>query len=179
MTTRAALADFGAFYERTYGMAYRTAYAVIGEAALAADVVQDAYLSAFRERDRFRGEAAPESWLIRIVVNAAISATRRRRVRWVEPLPSSLEDPRNDPGSAAERLSVITALQALPAQERAAVVLRYYHDYDYATIARCLHTTTGTVGSWLSRAKARLRADIEAAAAIERTSDAVEGRDDA
>ena len=45
MTARATLADFGAFYERTYPSAYRTAYAIVGEAALAADAVQDAYLA--------------------------------------------------------------------------------------------------------------------------------------
>src|ERR1035437_11062494 len=74
MTARAALVDFGAFYERTYATAYRTAFAIIGEPALAADAVQDAYLSAFRERARFRGDGSAETWLIRIVVHVAPTA---------------------------------------------------------------------------------------------------------
>ena len=49
MTAQASFADFGVFYERTYPTAYRTACAIVGEAALAADAVQDACLSAFRQ----------------------------------------------------------------------------------------------------------------------------------
>ena len=177
MTARADLADFGAFYERTYATAYRTAYAIVGEPALAADAVQDAYLSAFRERARFRGDGSVEAWLIRIVVNAAITASRRRRVRWVEPLPLVLVAPGDEPLRSVERLTVVAALQALPPKERAAVVLRFYHDYDYATIARCLNTSTGTVGSWLSRAMARLRLGLTGPAEIGPRSGGSEGRD--
>ena len=57
---------------------------------------------------------------------------------------------------------MVGALQALPARERAAVVLRFYLDYDYATIARCLDTSTGTVGSWISQAIDRLRPGLDA-----------------
>ena len=159
MATPATIADFGAFYELTYSTAYRTAFAIVGESALAADAVQDAYLSAFRQRDRFRGDSSAETWLIRIVVNAAISTARRQRVRWVEPIAHPAHD--GDEARTTERLSVVSALQGLPPKERAAVVLRFYLDYDYATIARCLYTSTGTVGSWLSRAIDRLRPMLE------------------
>ncbi len=161
MTARATLADFGAFYEQTYATAYRTAFAIVGESTLAADAVQDAYLSAFRGRDRFRGDSTAESWLIRIVVNSAITASRRQRVRWAEPAAVELAQGRDEAHRSVERLSVVSALQALPPRERAAVVLRFYLDYDYATIARCLNTSSGTVGSWLSRAIDRLRPLLE------------------
>ena len=78
-------------------------------------------------------------------------------MRWVDPLPAVARVGVDEPARSVERISMVAALQALPAQERAAVVLRFYLDYDYATIARCLDTTTGTVGSWLSRAIDRLR----------------------
>jgi len=160
-TDRATLADFGAFYEQTYATAYRTAFAIVGESALAADAVQDAYLSAFRERGRFRGESSAETWLIRIVVNTAVSTSRRQRVRWVDSLGPELANHRDEAHRSVERLSIVSALQGLPPKERAAVVLRFYLDYDYATIARCLNTSTGTVGSWLSRAIDRLRLALE------------------
>jgi DNA-directed RNA polymerase specialized sigma24 family protein len=51
----------------------------------------------------------------------------------------------------------------LSPRHRAAVVLRYYHDYDYATIADCLGTTTSNVGAMLSRALDRLRVAMELA----------------
>ena len=179
MTARAALTDFGAFYERTYATAYRTAYAIIGEASLAGDAVQDAYLSAFRARARFRGEGSAETWLIRIVVNTAISATRRRRVGWVVPLALDLAAPGNEAQRSVERISMIAALQEVPPRERAAMVLRFYLDYDYVTIARCLGTSTGTVGSWLSRGIDRLRPVLERSADISSQPRRLEGRDDA
>ena len=57
MAFRPELADFGDFYERTYQVAYRTALGIVRDPALAADVTQDAYVAAYGQRDRFRGEA--------------------------------------------------------------------------------------------------------------------------
>jgi len=75
---RLEIADFAAFYERTYDLAYRTALGILRDPALAADVTQEAYVAAYRDRDRFRGDAPPGAWLHRIVVNKALSAARRR-----------------------------------------------------------------------------------------------------
>ena len=79
MAFRLEIADFGAFYERTYDGAYRTALGIVRDPALAADVTQDAYVAAYKVRDRFRGEAPSAAWLHRIVVNQALTALRRRR----------------------------------------------------------------------------------------------------
>ncbi|HEX8025074.1 MAG TPA: sigma factor, partial [Candidatus Limnocylindrales bacterium] len=54
---RREIADFAAFYERTYDLAYRTALGILREPALAADVTQEAYVAAYRDRDRFRGDS--------------------------------------------------------------------------------------------------------------------------
>src|SRR6266508_4030843 len=148
---RLEIADFGAFYERTYDVAYRTALGIVRDPALAADVAQEAYVSAYRHRGRFRGEAPSGAWLHRIVVNQALSALRRRRAAqraydlspWMAP---------DDPTGKTAKLALLQALDALPARHRAAVILRYYHDYDYATIARILETTSTNVGAVLSRA---------------------------
>ena len=156
MAFRAEIADFGAFYEATYQRAYRTALAILGEPALAADAVQDAYLDAYRSRSRFRGEAPAEAWLMRIAVNAAITTLRRRRVRWLEPLPAVAAEVDDPVERTADRLSVLAAVGGLPPEQRAAIVLRYYLDYDYATIAHVMGAPVGTVGSWLSRGLERL-----------------------
>ena len=156
MAFKAEIADFGAFYEATYQRAYRTTLAILGEPALAADAVQDAYLDAYRSRSRFRGDAPAEAWLMRIVVNAAISTVRRRRVRWIEPLPAVAVGADDSVERTADRLSLLAAVGGLPAEQRAAIVLRYYLDYDYATIARVMDAPVGTVGSWLTRGLARL-----------------------
>jgi RNA polymerase sigma-70 factor (ECF subfamily) len=170
MAFRAEIADFGAFYEATYQRAYRTTLAIVGEPGLAADAVQDAYLAAYRSRGRFRGEAPAEAWLIRIVANVAISALRRRRLRWVDPLPIELAGLRDEQSQVVDRLSILGALATLAPEQRAAIVLRYYLGYDYATIGRVLDAPAGTVGSWLSRGLARL------GVALDGTTGAVNGR---
>jgi RNA polymerase sigma factor (sigma-70 family) len=157
---RATLDDFGAFYEATYPRAYRTALAIIGDTGAAADATQDAYLSAYRGRTGFRGDVPAEAWLLRIVVHSAISATRRQRVRWIEPLPEGLAGSVDESLRSVDRLSLLSALQGLPVKERAALVLRFYGDLDYASIATCLNTNVGTVGSWLSRGIERMRVDL-------------------
>jgi RNA polymerase sigma factor (sigma-70 family) len=157
---RSELADFGTFYERTYQVAYRTALGIVRDSALAADVTQEAYVAAYRRREHFRGEAPGQAWLHRIVVNQALSAVRRRipLVRDISPMDVGRAD---DAKSSADRLALVAALNELSPRQRAAVILRYYHDYDYATIAEMLGTTTSNVGAMLSRALDRLRVELE------------------
>ena len=160
MVFRLELSDFGAFYERTYDTAYRTALGIVRDPALAADVTQEAYVSAYRQRDRFRGDAPSGAWLHRIVVNEALSALRRRR----RVNPGVDLSPLLVPDTASHttaRLALLDALDALPPRQRAAVILRYYHDYDYATTAQILGTTSTNVGAMLSRALDRLKGALD------------------
>jgi RNA polymerase sigma-70 factor (ECF subfamily) len=157
---RLEISDFGAFYERTYDLAYRTALGIVREPALAADVTQEAYVAAYRHRRRYRGDAPSAAWLHRIVVNQALSALRRRRAaRPVDDF--SVWSAPDDAGGTVVRMALLQALDALPARQRAAVILRYYHDYDYATIAHILNTTSTNVGAMLSRALDRLKDALE------------------
>ncbi len=161
VTDRFAIDDFGAFYERTYPVAVRTAMGICRDAALADEVTQDAYLSAWRTRDRYRGDGHPDAWLMRIVVNSALSGLRRRRVRRAESLDETAHVRPGPHGTdAADSMAMRHALDALDGRHRAVVVLRYYHDLEYAAIASILGTSTGNVGSMLSRALARLRVDL-------------------
>src|SRR5688500_10869565 len=157
---RLEISDFGAFYERTYDTAYRTALGIVRDPALAADVTQEAYVGAYRHRHRYRGEAPSTAWLHRIVGNQALAALRRRRATHpVRDLSSSMAP--DLAGGSVARLALLQALDVLPARQRAAVILRYYHDYDYATIARILGTTSTNVGAMLSRALDRLKDALE------------------
>jgi RNA polymerase sigma-70 factor (ECF subfamily) len=160
MAFRLEIADFGAFYERTYDLAYRTALGIVREPALAADVTQDAYVSAYRSRDRFRGEAPSGAWLHKIVVNKALSAIQRHPVATRDADLTRFAAP-DDSASTTSRLALIDALGHLPARHRAAVILRYYHGYDYATIARILETTSTNVGAMLSRGLDQLNTALE------------------
>jgi RNA polymerase sigma-70 factor (ECF subfamily) len=167
---RVEIADFAALYARTYGAAFRTAYGICGDSGTAEDVTQDAYAAAYRDRDKFRGDAPVGAWIQRIVVNAALSAVRRRRVVWIEPLEEVRHDRPIAAPDALDAVSLRAALASLNPEQRAAVVLRYYHDFDYATIATMLDTTSGNVGSLLNRALVKLRADLDETAERPSTS---------
>jgi RNA polymerase sigma factor (sigma-70 family) len=158
MSLQGQLADFGAFYVRTYPAALRVAYGIVGEEAMADDVTQDAFATAYRERGRYRGDGPPEAWLYRIVVNTALGALRHQRVRWIVPLdPDAHERPAGGSASMTDHAALAEGLQQLEPRARSAVVLRYYLDLDYARIAAILGTSESNVGSILSRSLDRLR----------------------
>lgn len=165
MAFRGELADFARFYESTYPGAYRTALAIVRDAGLAADVTQESFVKAYRERHRFRGDAPVAAWLHRIVVNEALSGIRKRSHGPREIDMSHAWGATAGPGEVAgvaDRVSILGALDVLTPRARAAVVLRYYHDHDYATIARVLGTSAGNVGVLLTRSLDRLRTELEA-----------------
>lgn len=129
----------------------------------AEDVVQEAYLRAFRYFGAFRG-AKPRAWLLAIVRHAAFS--RRRKDRWLT-LTTEFNDDlhsEGDPGSAPDREldrqeaseRVHRALDSLPARDREVLVLRELKDLTYEEIGRIIRAPIGTVMSRLSRARARL-----------------------
>jgi RNA polymerase sigma-70 factor, ECF subfamily len=157
---RVELDDFAALYERTYPVVYRTILGICGDAALAADLTQDAYVLAYQRRATFRGEVPADAWLHRIAVNTALSGLRRRRVRWAEPLDATVHDRATAPPNEPVDTDLQRALLLLQPQARAAIVLRYYVDLDYATIATILGTSSGNVGSLLNRALDRLRREL-------------------
>lgn len=162
MVFRAELDDFASFYERAYPVAFRVAYGILGDRGFADDAVQDAFASAWRDRGGFHGDAPAQDWFLRIVVNRAIATARRPRPRVValEIAPNAVADG-DDAGQIDSRVTLEESLRRLDARARAAVVLRYYCDVDYATIAGILGTNANHVGVILHRALLRLRTDLD------------------
>src|SRR5947209_19542520 len=80
----------------THRQVYTQAYRLVGDRQDAEDVAQDAYLRVFRGLSGFRGDAQFETWLYRIVANAAMSYLRRRH-RFGEPLAEPDEQPARAP----------------------------------------------------------------------------------
>jgi RNA polymerase sigma-70 factor (ECF subfamily) len=122
------------------------------------DALQDAYVKAFRARGRFRGASAPQTWLYRIVYNTCLDELRRGRFRRHLPLDPALASAEQDPADAASgRAGLARALAALPADQRAAVLLVDAEGFDYRGAAEVLGVEVGTLASRLSRARAALR----------------------
>lgn len=153
------LDDFSDFYRRTYAAAYRTALGITSHGPLAEDVTQEAFCSAYRRRGSFRGGAAAETWLQRIVVNEAIDQLRRRRARPTTEMDSELAIAagRDESGATVERLTLLSGVAGLNPRQRAAVVLRYFHDYPMRTVAEVLGTSEGAAAMLVQRALEAMR----------------------
>lgn len=137
--------------DRMWGVALRTC----GNPELAADAVQDAFLSAFRRSGSYRGDAAVTTWLHRITVNACVD--RLRRIRPVSELPEfELTDGRDAPRDVDIRLTVSQALARLPETQRAALVLVDMYAVPVAEAAAILQVAEGTVKSRCFRGRAAL-----------------------
>jgi len=147
---------------------YNTVYRIVGNAEDARDLVQDSFVQAYRSLDRFHGDAAFYTWLYRIAVNAAISHKRRHRV--TVPFDSGREqggfEPADDsansePSGRMEQderdRQVREALDGLPAEYRAVLVLKEIDGQKYEAIAQALNCPIGTVRSRLHRARLELR----------------------
>ena len=151
-------------FERYWTYAWRAAYAVTADRALADDAAQEAIEKAFRSLDRFDESRPFAPWLKRIVVNRAIDHLRRTRRLEV------LHDEETTfhtwaVGESAEEdlrhWAIADAVAALGAGKRVVVVLHYWLDLPIEEIAGVLGLPVGTVASRLGRAKTELRAVLE------------------
>lgn len=130
----------------------------------AEDVVQDAYLRAFRHFSGFRGGDA-RAWLLTIVRRACYTWLQRHKQETrstefdetIHSAPSMADDPETGLLRVALREALDQAIDGLPAEFREVVILRDVQDLTYAEIARVLGIPVGTVMSRLSRARQRLQ----------------------
>lgn len=150
----ASLDELREVYERRLAEFRRVAAAIVGEREGAADVVQDAFVRAVRQRRSFARRGSLDAWLWRIVVNTARdarSAGSRASRGSSEPI-----EPLDDSGGE-RRAAVRAAVQELPERQRLVLFLRHYADLDYNSIAVALSISDGTVAATLHAAHSRLR----------------------
>jgi RNA polymerase sigma-70 factor (ECF subfamily) len=148
---------FGELFRRHRDRMWAVALRTTGQPELAADCVQEAFISAFRRASSYRGEAAVTTWLHRIVVNACVD--RLRRERPTRELPETeLPDTRDEQGALEVRLDVRQALDRLPEAQRVALVLVDLHGLSVAEAAAVLEVPEGTVKSRCSRGREAMAA---------------------
>jgi RNA polymerase sigma-70 factor (ECF subfamily) len=171
LVERARDGDKAAFEELvriTSPACYALALRLVGNEHDARDVVQDAYLRAFRGLRCFRGEAGFSTWLHRITVNCAASLVERRRKAscdqlddfgdnaWLIELRSE-RDPECAASTADDRERLVEALAELPDELRLVVVLRDVYDLSHRDIAKELGISQAAAKVRLHRARRRLR----------------------
>ncbi|HWH37602.1 MAG TPA: sigma-70 family RNA polymerase sigma factor [Candidatus Limnocylindrales bacterium] len=140
---------------------------VVGDRDSAADAVQEAFFSAYRNIGRFRGDSF-RSWLTRIALNAATDVLRVRKRRPSEPFPEWEDDAWQPPApdsESPERVAfqrnrsrlLAAALQRITHDQRTAIVLYDVEGYDYQEIADLTGVSLGTVKSRIHRGRLALR----------------------
>ena len=156
---------FGTLFIRHKDRLWAVAVRTLGDAEEAADALQDAMISAFRQASGFRGDSAVTTWLHRIVVNACLDRLRRRAAR---PAVTGLDErvmdvlapaalSGGDEGASSDTaLDVTAALRTLPPDQQAALVLVDMLGYSVADAAGVLGISVGTVKSRCARGRARL-----------------------
>ena len=154
--------------------AYNLAYRFMSDPASAADVTQDAFISAFRGLGKFRGGSF-RSWLLRIVVNGCYDELRRRKRRPASSLDEFSDDgdrllvetgasfsheskkPEQEVERSELRAAIEQCFDELPPDFKAVAVLVDVQGFNYKEAARVISKPVGTVKSRLARARARLR----------------------
>jgi RNA polymerase sigma-70 factor, ECF subfamily len=156
---------------------YNTALRILNDEDLAADAAQNAFLSAFRALNSYRGGSF-RAWLMRIVTNSCYDELRRKKRRPTTPLepetddgdevesPRWLADPNASPEQQLDQAELEHAIQHclenLPTDFRAVVVLADIQGLDYSEVAIAVKSPVGTIKSRLVRARLRLRKCLQA-----------------
>jgi RNA polymerase sigma-70 factor (sigma-E family) len=152
------LDDFESLFRTRAPALLRTAYLLTGDRHLAEDLVQEALARTHRAWPRLCAGGNPEAYARRVMYHLQVSRWRQRRASEVLPgeLPHSAST-RDHAGDAVQRLVLRRALLALPARQRAVIVLRFFEDRSEAETAEILECRVGTVKSHTFRALTRLR----------------------
>lgn len=142
---------------------YRVTYAILRDPDVAEDAMQDVFGRALQHWDEYDVQRPLRPWLHAIATRRALDLLRWRRVRslalpWLRLEARDRERAGRDPAEVlSQREGIERELDGIPPRARAALILRHYHGYTYAEIATLLGASSGTVGSLISRAHARLR----------------------
>lgn len=163
------LAALEYLYDRYKTMAYSIAYRITNDATLAEDVVQDAFLGAWRNAARYvEGRGSVKTWLLSIVHHRAIDAIRRRRPTTELPdidagLPDALTLPDvwAEVSASLDSVTVREALVALSDVQREALELAYFGGLTQQEIADRTGTPLGTVKSRMRLGLLAMRRSLE------------------
>ena len=159
------IASFDELVEKHSNFVYNVAYRMMGNPEDAEDVAQDAFLSAYRAFDRFRGQSRVTTWLYRITVNAALMRLRKTKLER-SLTQTGLDDmeivdwaasPEKDAVNSELKDKLQEGINQLEPDLRTAVVLRDVNGLSNAEVAEIVAITVPAVKSRLHRARVLLR----------------------
>ena len=136
------------------------AYLILRDRAEAEDVVIETLLTAFERGGDIRDERALRAWLLRVATNHALGR-RRKTARLVRlDLSGQAAGPGDLASESTMRVSLLDGIDRLPAQMRAALILRYYADLPVEEVAAALRKSPNTIKAQLQTALDRLRVHL-------------------
>ncbi len=150
--------SFGELFRRHRDRMWAVAIRTTHDTEMAADAVQDAFISAFRRAESFRGDSAVTTWLHRIVVNACLDRirSRKRTSELPDDHAANIADRRDHHSGVEMRIDVHAALARLPEGQRLALILVDMHGLSVAETAEILGVAEGTIKSRCSRGRRTL-----------------------
>jgi RNA polymerase sigma factor (sigma-70 family) len=152
----------GVLYDRFGRLAFRLAFRILRDRALAEDAVQEAFLAVWRSADAYKRERAkPSTWILTVVHRRAVDIVRREQTRRGEPLevaPEPVSGPADEDAVLRDRRAAVqAALTELPGEQRQALELAYYGGLTQSELAERLGVPLGTVKSRMFAGLGRLR----------------------
>ena len=170
-------AGFAELYERTHAHLFGVAVRILGNGQAAEDVLQEAYVSVWKNAGGYRSEVSgqaiqPMTWLIAIVRNKALDALRQRTRRRENALAQDDDVPDDfeqgpaqgaDPSAmqlleqATQALHIADCMNALEGSHRQSLALAYYQGLSHSEIAAHMGAPLGSVKAWIRRGLEKLK----------------------
>lgn len=165
---KAKAGDHGGFQtlvERHGRGVFRLAYRMTGNESDAEDIVQETFLRAYRQMDRYESRSSFSTWLYRIAANCSLDLIRARKVRQPVEVPETLMSGEPEPDrqlySTEVQAKVAGAMNDLSAQERTAFVLRHFEGQSIDEISAALGVGGNAAKHAIFRAVQKLRRALE------------------
>ena len=151
-------------YNRYYKAMYNTAVRIVKDSAIAEDVMQESFLSAFTKLETFKGEVTFGSWLKRIVINNSIYQYRKQQKKNEVALDDVIYKVEDDDGIASDYVfteqkaqKVMETMKQLKDNYRVSLTLHLIEGYDYDEISTIMNLSYANCRTTISRAKESLR----------------------
>jgi RNA polymerase sigma-70 factor, ECF subfamily len=161
------LSALATLYDRYGRLAYSLAYRILGESEAAEDVVQDAFLSAWRGAGSYRRDRGnPRAWLLSIVHHRAVDILRRKTTFRPAPLEMAEFQPSDDDTALAaeknvENRTVREVLETLPQAQRRTIELAYFGGYTHVELSELMGVPLGTVKGRMRIGLQKMRRALE------------------
>ncbi len=155
-----------AIYNQYVKAMLNTSYRIVGNAATAEDIVQEAFLAAFRRIKTFKAEVTFGAWIKRIVINHSIDYLRKRHpdielTETYKGLEEQKEEDNENSGLEYSPNDIRKAIQRLPKGYQLVLTLYLFEGYDHEEIGQILKITPSTSRSQYTRAKQKLKNELK------------------